>query len=142
LCHPVRALQTLTVRLPDSIYQRLVDLAHKSDRPLEEETVNLINAALMTDVEIVADISDRLNQLALLTDEELWSAATSEVSEDDNDLMQILLEKRQRQGLTPEEFEQVKMLSRHFNHIMMVRAKSVVLLVERGHDISVLAVAP
>lgn len=90
------ALKTLTLRLPDSIYQRLVDLAQKSDRPLEEETVSLINAALLTDAELVADISDRLNQLALLTDEELWSAATSEADGDDNDLMQELLEKRQR----------------------------------------------
>jgi phosphotransacetylase len=136
------ALQTLTLRLPDSIYQRLVDLAQKSDRPLEEETVSLINAALLTDAELVADISNRLNQLALLTDEELWSAATSEADGDDNDLMQELLEKRQRQGLTPEEFEQVQILSKHFNHIMMVRAKSAALLAERGHDISALAVTP
>lgn len=135
------ALQTLTLRLPDSIYQRLVDLAQKSDRPLEEETVSLLNSALMTDAELVADISDRLNQLSLLTDEELWSAATSQSSEDDNDLMQELLEKQQRQGLTPEESEQVQMLSNHFNRIMMVRAKSAVLLAERGNDVSKLAVA-
>ena len=144
------ALQTLTLRLPDSIYQRLVDLAQKSDRPLEEETVSLLNSALMTDAELVADISDtrsaqvtqRLNQLSLLTDEELWSAATSQASEHDNDLMQELLEKQQRQGLTLDESEQVQMLSNHFNLIMMVRAKSAVLLAERGHDVSKLAVAP
>ena len=109
---------------------------------MEEETVSLLNSALMTDAELVADISDRLNQLALLTDEELWSAATSQSSDDDNDLMQELLEKQQRQGLTPEESEQVQVLSNHFNHIMMVRAKSASLLAERGHDVSKLAVAP
>ena len=136
------ALQTLTLRLPDSIYQRLVDLAQKSERPLEEETVSLINGALMTDAELTADISDRLNQLTLLTDEELWNAAVSQASEEDNELMQELLEKRQREGLTSEEFEQVQILSKHFNHIMMVRAKSASLLAERGHDISALAIAP
>jgi phosphotransacetylase len=138
----IMALQTLTLHLPDSIYQRLVDLAQKSERPLEEETVSLINAALMTDIELVADISNRLNQLTLLTDEELWHAATSQASEDDNNLMQELLEKQQQQGLTPEEFEQVQVLSKHFNHTMMIRAKSVALLAERGHDISKLAVVP
>ena len=136
------ALKTLTLSLPDSIYQQLVDLAQKSDRPLEEETVRLINSALMTDAELAADISDRLNQLVLLTDAELWNAARSQASEDDDDLMQELLEKQQRQGLTPEESEQAQMLSRLFNHIMMVRAKSAALLAERGHDISILAVAP
>jgi len=85
-------------------------------------------------------MGDRLNQLALLTDEELWNAATSQASEDDNNLMQELLEKQQQTGLTPEETEQVQVLSRHFNHIMMVRAKAAALLSERGHDISSLAV--
>ncbi|MGJ3247548.1 MAG: hypothetical protein ACFE0I_15925 [Elainellaceae cyanobacterium] len=134
--------QTLTLRLPDSIYQRLVDLAQKSDRPLEEETVSLINTALMTDAELATDMGDRLNQLTLLTDEELWNAATSQASEDENDLMQELLEKQQRQGLTPEESEQVQILSKHFNHIMMVRAKAATFLAERGHDISSLADVP
>jgi hypothetical protein len=128
--------QTLTLRLPDSIYQRLVDLAQKSDRPLEEETVSLIDTALMTNAALAADLGDRLNQLALLTDEELWNAATSQASEDDNNLMQELLEKQQQTGLTPEESEQVQVLSRHFNHIMMVRAKAAALLTERGHDVS------
>jgi predicted transcriptional regulator len=135
------ASQTLTLRLPDSIYQQLVELAQKSDRPLEEEAVGLINAALMTDAELVSDIDDRLDQLALLTDEELWSAATCQASENENDLIQELLEKRQRQGLTPEELEQVQVLSKHFNHIMMLRAKAAALLAERGHDISMLAEA-
>ena len=56
-------------------------------------------------------------------------------------LFACLLEKQQRQGLTLEESEQVQVLSNHFNHIMMVRAKSAALLAERGHDVSKLALA-
>lgn len=46
--------------LSDSIYQRLVDLARTSDRPLEEETISLINTALMTDAESASDMGDCL----------------------------------------------------------------------------------
>ncbi|MDB9524899.1 hypothetical protein PN498_02770 [Oscillatoria sp. CS-180] len=135
-------MQTLTIRLPDSIYQKLVELAHDSERPLEEETLHLLNSALSTNSKYAADIEAQLNQLSLLTDKELWDAATFAVSDEDNDLMQVLLEKRQREGLTSVEAEQVQVLSDHFNQIMMVRAQAAVILAERGHDIAKLAPSP
>ena len=129
------ASQILTLHLPDSTYQRLVDLAQRSERPLEE-TLHLLNTALETDLERSPKIEAQLNQLSLLTDDELWKAATTIASEAENDLMQELLEKQQREGLTPNEAEQIQVLANRFNQIMMVRAKSAVILTERGHDIS------
>ncbi len=132
-------LQTVTLHLPDATYRRLVELSTKSERPLPEETVHLLNSAIATDEALTSDITARLAHLSLLTDEELWNSATSAASEEDNDLMQALLEKRQRVGLTSNESEQLQVLSAHFNQIMMTRAKSAAILLERGHDISVLA---
>ncbi len=132
-------LQTVTLHLPDATYRRLVELSTKSERPLLEETVHLLNSAIATDEALTSDITARLAHLCLFTDEELWNSATSTASEEDNDLMQALLEKRQRVGLTSNESEQLQVLSAHFNQIMMTRAKSAAILLERGHDISVLA---
>ena len=132
-------LQTVTLHLPDATYRRLVELSTRSERPLPEETVHLLNSAIATDEALTSDITARLAHLSLLTDEELWNSATSTASEEDNDLMQALLEKRQRVGLTSNESEQLQVLSAHFNQIMMTRAKSAAILLERGHDISVLA---
>ena len=131
--------QTVTLHLPDATYRRLVELSTKSERPLTEETVYLLNSALATDESQTSDITARLEHLSLLTDEELWNAATSTASEEDNELMQGLLEKRQRAGLTSNETEQLQVLSAHFNQIMMTRAKAATILLERGHDISALA---
>ena len=131
--------QTVTLHLPDATYRRLVELSTKSERPLTEETVYLLNSALATDESLTSDITARLEHLPLLTDEELWNAATSTASEEDNELMQELLEKRQRAGLTSNETEQLQVLSAHFNQIMMTRAKAATILLERGHDISALA---
>lgn len=92
------------------------------------------------DEEILAqEIGHRLSQLCFLTDQELWQAAKSQASVEDNESMQGLLEKQQREGLTATELEQVQALSAHFNQIMLVRAKAAVLLTERGHNISTLA---
>lgn len=92
------------------------------------------------DEEILAqEIGHSLNQLRFLTDQELWQAAKSQASVEDNESMQRLLEKQQREGLTAPELEQVQTLSARFNQIMLVRAKAAVLLTERGHDISILA---
>lgn len=132
-------LQPLTLHLPNTTYQRLVELATQSERPVAEETVHLLNAAIANNTARLSDINARLEQLSLLTDEELWKAATSKASEEDNDLMQTLLEKRQREGLTSHEIEQLQTLSDYFTQIMMVRAKSAVILANRGHDISPLA---
>ncbi|MEL6555142.1 MAG: hypothetical protein AAFQ63_17000 [Cyanobacteria bacterium J06621_11] len=136
--------QPLTLQVPNSMYQRLVELATQSKRPVAEETVRILIATLANETadnetKRSTDINARLEQLSLLTDEELWKAATSKTSEEDNDLMQALLEKRQREGLTSQEAEQVQTLSDYFNQIMMVRAKSAVLLSNRGHNVSSLA---
>lgn len=131
--------QTVTLHLPDATYRRLVELSTKSERPLTEETMYLLNSALATDESLTSDITARLECLSLLTDEELWNAATSTASEEDNELMQGLLEKRQRAGLTSNETEQLQLLSAFFNQIMMTRAKAATILLERGHDISALA---
>ncbi|NEQ97792.1 MAG: hypothetical protein F6K30_13915 [Cyanothece sp. SIO2G6] len=134
--------QALTLQLPISTYQRLLELAQQSDRPLEEATLQLLNIALGTDAGQVFEIESQLSQLSLLTDGELWEAATTIASEEDNNAIQILLEKQQREGLTTDETEQVQALSRHFNQIMMVRAKAAATLAERGHDISSITPSP
>ena len=129
--------QPLTLHLPNATYQRLVELATQSERSVAEETVHFLNSTLLN--ELAPDLNARLEQLSALTDEELWKAASSKASEEDNDLMQMLLEKRQREGLTSSEAERTQALSDYFNQIMMVRAKSAVILSERGHDVSSLA---
>lgn len=132
-------LQALTLHLPETTYQRLVELAEKSERPVADETLHLLNSALTTNVKVAEDINDQLEQLSLLTDEELWKAAQSVVSDEDNDLIQALLEKRQREGITPNEATQLQALSNHCNQIMLVRAKAAAILSEREYDISSLA---
>ena len=131
--------QRVTLRLPDSTYRRPVKLASQSQRSLAEETVSLLNAALTTDEERALKVSSQLEQLTFLTDEELWTVATLTASDTDNEQMQRLLEKRQREGFTDNELEQLEGLSERFNRVMLTRAKAAALLHERGYDLSALS---
>ena len=133
--------QTVTLHLPDATYRRLVELATKSERPLAEEAISVLNSVLTANEELMPTLENQLEHLSLLAEEELWNAATSTASEEENEQMQVLLEKRQREGLTSDELEQLQSLSRRFNQIMMMRAKAAALLQEKGYDISALASA-
>jgi hypothetical protein len=84
------------------------------------------------------DVKQALAQLDMLTDSELWQAAQITVSSEKTDAMQILVEKRQREGLTESENQQAQLLSHLFNRVMLVRAKATALLKKRGYDISTL----
>lgn len=93
----------------------------------------------MSDVELESALDTYLACLFLMTEDELCNAAVLAASEEDNEVMQTLLEKRQREGLTSNELEQLQCLSERFNQIMMTRARAAAILHERGYDISALA---
>lgn len=132
-------LRPVTLHLPDATYRRLSELATESKRSVAEETMNLLNSVLVTEEELASEINNQLEQLSLLSDEELWNAATATASEPDNELVQQLLEKRQRDSLDTTELAQLQARTKQFNRIMLTRAKSAAILLQRGHDISALA---
>ena len=121
-------LRPVTLYLPDATYRRLSELATESKRSVAEEAMNLLNSVLATDEELALEINDQLEQLSLLSDEELWNAATATASKTDNELVQQLLEKRQRDSLSANELAQLQSRSKQFNRIMLTRAKSAAIL--------------
>lgn len=133
------AQQTITLQLPEMIYKRLADLAQARARSVEAETVRVLQEAVTWPDGLPRGLEERLAQLALLTDEELWQAAQTEASPEDNERVQALLEMRQREGLTVEQEAALVGMTRYLNQIMLVRGKAAALLNGRGHDASRLA---
>lgn len=128
--------QTVTVQLPETLYQQVKQRARQMQRSIEDELVAVVSAALPTIDDLPDDIADDMAQLAYLTDDELWQAARTILTALQSEQMQELLSKRQREGLTPQEEEEAKRLVHYYDRTMLVRAQAVVLLKERGHDIS------
>jgi hypothetical protein len=129
------ALQTVTIKLPKSLYLRVKQRAQKMRRSIEDELIAVVAAALPTIDDLPADIADDMAQLAFLTDQELWQAARTTLNVSQSERMQALLLKRQQEGLNPQEEEEAKRLAHYYDRTMLIRAQAAVLLKERGHDI-------
>jgi hypothetical protein len=135
-------MQTVTVNLPDKIYQRVKKQSKMTQRSIPEEVAAVLADALTDDVQLPETLELELSQLQFLTDEELWRAARLRPTSEEADQMQVLLERQQREGLTRVERQEVARLSDFFNRIMLVRAEAAVQLKQRGYDVNSIITAP
>lgn len=127
-------MQSVTVQLPDSLYQRMRRLARERNRSVEDEVAAIVERAFADDISPAA--ADLLEQLPHLADKDLWQAARMRVPDDKAERMQALIWKQQSEGLTVTEEDEAAQLQQFAQRIMLVRADAAALLVERGHDVS------
>lgn len=134
--------QTLTVNLPDTLYRQVARRAARMHSSLEDELIAVVAAALSTTAELPANTLDAMAQLAYLNSAELWAAAQMKVAPAENERMQTLLFKRQRESLTQAEQTEAEQLLQRAEHVMLVRAQAIALLRERGQDVTNLIQPP
>ena len=134
--------QTLTLSMPQLLYQRLKERAEQSNRTVEDETVDVLAAALPTADALSADLHEAVAPLALLDDAALWRAARSGLAEEARTRLEELHLKQQHSGLTEGEAQTTATLVRQYERALLVRARAAALLKERGHDISPLLSTP
>ncbi len=127
--------QTITVRLPENLYQQVKNRSQRTRRTVEEEIVTVIASALPLTGDLPDEVERHLSALEHLSDEELWQAARMQVPERYWEEMQTLLDKQQREGLTAPEKARAEELARYADRVMLVRAKAAALLKERGYRI-------
>jgi hypothetical protein len=132
------ALQPVTIHLPNTLYQRVVRRARQMKRSIEDELVNVVKTALPSLYHLPSDIVARMAQLTFLTDAELQQAAKLAVTAQEAERMETLLFKLLREGLTAAEQEEANQLLHRSDKILLVRAQAILLLTERGLDISTL----
>lgn len=124
-------LQTITLRMPATLYRQVEQRARKAHRPVEDELVDVVTAALPTVEDLPVDIAGDLAQLAYLADAELQQASQTALPFRDVERMQALLLKRQREGLKPQETREAERLLHRADRTMLVRAQATVLLKAR-----------
>jgi len=132
--------QKITIALPEKVYQKIEQLSQIKNSSIAEELVSLIAAALPEETgELSTSLEPTLQDLEHLSEADLRRAAKMTAPPEKTNRMQLLLQKQQLTDLTQMESEEMELLSRFFNRIMLVRAKATVLLQARGQDISQLA---
>ena len=127
------------VNIPDELYQRLKQQAEEHHRSIEAQLLKTISAGLIVEEEALpADLAAALTTLETAEDNALWQAARSVVPLEMAEAVQKLRAKQKRSSLTSAEQRKLDDLLHHYDLIMLLRAKAVVLLKQHGYDVDVL----
>jgi plasmid stability protein len=129
-------VQSLTLRIPEVLYEQLKLRADERDRSVEDETLDLLANAVPGTQTLSEDLSAAIAPLGLLDDEALTRAAQSHLPTDVAQALESLHLKRQRDGLTAADGETLSALVLQSERAMLVRAQAVQLLRERGMDLA------
>jgi len=124
---------TVTVDLSPDVYIQLLERARQHQRQVEEEAGLALAAAVRTPSGLPDDLETALDTL---DDDTLRRVSYSQPSVDDGILLAALVEKRRRDGLNPLEEQWLAELGERHDRVMVLRAKAVALLHERGVDVA------
>ena len=128
--------QTVTLTLPEPLYERAKETAHAADRSLEQvlnQSIALSLPALETD--LPPDIRSELVSLPLLSDDELWAFAHSTMDERQQDRLQELAEVQKHRSLTSAEQSDLAQLMDNAERVMLHKAEAYRLLARRGYEV-------
>ncbi len=127
---------TVTLDLAPDVYDQLLRRAQSHRRQVEEEASLALATAIKTPPAMPDDLERVLGTLSTLDDDTLWQVSHSQPTVEDGILLQALVDKRTRRGLTPAEEEWLADIGERHDRVMVLRAKAVALLHARGIDVS------
>lgn len=128
--------RSVTIQLPDDIYERLRQQAQDTRSTIEEQVVRAV-AATMPPTGLPPELEAELDRLSSLDDQSLWNAARSTLPLRASRRLATLHDKVQRgEGLGERETREEEDLIQQYERVMLIRARAAVLLKERGQDIS------
>ncbi len=128
--------RTVTLTLPEAIYERAKETAQVVDRSLEQvltQSIALSLPALETD--LPPAVRSELAALSLLGDDDLWAVARSTMDERQQARLQTLAEAKKRRPLTPSEQSELVLLMDEAERVMLRKAEAYRLLARRGYDV-------
>ena len=127
---------TLTLDLSPEVYTQLQQRAQQHQRRLEDEASIALAAAIGAPDGRRDDLEMVLDALATLDDDTLQQLSHSQPTVEDGLLYHALIDKRGRVGLTPAEEQWLADVGERHDRVMVLRARAVALLHERGIDVS------
>jgi hypothetical protein len=129
--------ETVTLQIPEPLYQRLVNTARATCRPLEEVILHALRVGSPPAWDNVPDeFQVELAALDRLEDEALWKIAQSQKTSTDMVRYDELLEQNQSNALTEAERLELTALKIEADSFMLRKAQAAALLRWRGHPLS------
>ncbi len=130
------SIQSVTVKLPESVYQQIRRAARKAGRPLDDILVEAVAAAAPMMESPATPLRFALAQMSYLNDAVLWQAARATMPVKQRNRLDFLHDEQQRRSLTPEESSEEQALLTLYRETILVRAQATVLLKQRGYDVA------
>jgi len=133
------ATQTVTLQLPEEIYNRVKRNAEAMKQPVEKVLVEAISASIPSVDGLPLDIKEELEALEGLSDDKLWEVARSMMPTPQQRKYSNLLRKNSAGTLTEGEQKELSNLGTEARRLTLRKAQAYVLLKQRGHQIPTLA---
>jgi len=126
--------RTITITLPEGLYQRIWETAEATSLSLEEVlTQSVVLSLPELEPDLPADIRSKLAALSLLSDEELWKMANSTMDEEKQTQLETLAELQKQRPLAETEQAVLSQLMAEAQWTMLGKAETYRLLARRGH---------
>ncbi len=128
--------QTVTLTLPQTLYERARETAQAIDRPVEQVLTQSIAISLpILETDLPPDVRADLVALPLTGDDELWSIARSTMDKDQQTHLRDLAEAQKHRPLTSNEQSDLDRLMNKAERVMLRKAEAYRLLARRGYTV-------
>jgi hypothetical protein len=128
--------RTITVTLPEVLYERVKITAEASARSVEEVCTQSIALSLPElEDDLPPEVRAGLAALPLLSDAELEHIAHGRMREEDQTQLEMLAEVQKQRSLTTAEETQLARLLVEAQHLMLRKAEAYRLLARRGRAV-------
>jgi hypothetical protein len=129
--------QTVTLQVPETIYQRLWNTAQVIQRPLKEVMLHalLVGSPSAWD-DVPPEFQADLAPMDRLSDAQLWAAARGQRPAAEVECFETLLARQQASALLEAEPQELAQLRFAFDQLMLRKARAVALLRWRGQSVT------
>ena len=128
------ALQTITLKVPEHIYERARNLAESTAQPLESVFLHELENTFLPP--LPADEEAELKALSHLSDEALWTIAREQMPISRQERMQVLMDGNTKGTLSEDEYKELEHLVEQGQKLMLRKGKAAALLTERGYKVT------
>jgi hypothetical protein len=130
------ATETITLQIPEILYQRLVNTAQAQRRPIEEVIVHALRVGSPPEWDDVPEeFQAELAALDKLDDNSLWQIVRNCKIEKEMERYNFLLQRNSSANITDAEKLELIKLRHEADSFMLCKAQAAVLLRWRGHHV-------
>ncbi|RCJ23471.1 hypothetical protein A6S26_02705 [Nostoc sp. ATCC 43529] len=132
------ATETITLQIPEILYQRLVNTAHAQRRPIEEVIVHALQVGSPPEWnDVPEEFQADLAALDKLDDNSLWQIVRSHKTAEEMERYNFLLERNSSGNIADAEQLELMKLRHEADLFMLCKAQAAVLLRWRGHYVPI-----